>query len=64
MWLVDLMALRGGPGLATALPRLLRAPSVLKLGCSLSSDLAALVRMPSAAPTSPTLIHVPYQSHA
>ena len=45
MWLVDLMALRGGPGLATVLPQLLRAPSVLKLGCSLSSDLAALVRV-------------------
>ena len=50
VWLVDLMALRGGPGLATVLPQLLRAPGVLKLGCSLASDLAALVRMRSAAP--------------
>lgn len=47
VWLVDLMALRGGPGLAHVLPQLLRAPSVLKLGCSLSSDLTALVRMRS-----------------
>ena len=50
VWLVDLMALRGGPGLTTVLPQLLRAPSVLKLGCSLSSDLTALVRMRSSAP--------------
>ena len=49
VWLVDLMALRGGPGLSQLLPQLLRAPSVLKLGCSLSSDLTALVRTRAAA---------------
>jgi len=44
VWLVDLLALRGGPGLAVAVPALLRAPAALKLGCGLASDLGVLVR--------------------
>ena len=49
VWLVDLMALRGGPGLAHALPVLLRAPAAVKLGCCLASDLAILVRSGSVS---------------
>ncbi|KAK9833570.1 hypothetical protein WJX81_006966 [Elliptochloris bilobata] len=56
VWLVDLMALRGGPGLAHVLPQLLRAPTAVKLGCSLSSDLTALARVGcSAAGAAPLL---------
>jgi hypothetical protein len=49
VWLVDLLALRGGPGLAAAVPALLRAPAAVKLGCGLAADLGVLVRGAAAA---------------